>query len=85
MNKLRIDEYESNKPKTASEQSLFEATRLVNENNVEDIYSEPSRYYDLNGVHQYEKDMVLRPLGNMLAGNRDIGLSIDDIDKYNLD
>lgn len=85
MNKLRIDEYESNKPKTASEQSLFEKIRLVDENNVEDVYSEPSRYYDLNKVHQYEKDMVLRPLGNMLAGNRDFNLSIDDIDKYNLD
>mgnify|MGYP003547854262 FL=1 len=82
-NKLRIDEFESNKAKTPSEKSLFEKITLIDENNVKDIYSEPSKYYDLNKVAKHNKDMTLRTLGNMLVGHRDFNISLDDIDEYN--
>jgi len=82
-NKLRIDEFESNKAKTPSEKSLFEKITLIDENNVKDIYSEPSKYYDLNKVAKHNKDMTLRTLGNMLVGHRDFNISLDDIKEYN--
>lgn len=85
MSILKVDEFESNKPKTMSEKALAEQIRLIDEKNVADIYSEPSRNYDLNKVHQYEKDLVLRPLANMLVGKRDFDISLDDLEKYNLD
>ena len=34
----------------------------------------------LNKVHQYEKDLVLRPLANMLVGKRDFDISLDAVD-----
>lgn len=85
MSILKVDEFESNKPKTMSEKALAEQIRLIDEKNVEDIYSSPSRNYDLNKVHQYEKDLVLRPLANMLVGKRDFDISLDDLERYNLD
>ena len=81
--KLRIDEFESNKAKTSSEKALFEKITLIDENNVKDIYSEPSKYYDLNKIAKYNKDMNLRVLGNMLVGHRDFNISMDDIAQYN--
>lgn len=82
-NKLRIDEFESNKAKTPSEKALFEKITLIDENNVKDIYNEPSKYYDLNKIAKYNKDMNLRVLGNMLVGHRDFNINIDDITEYN--
>ena len=82
-NKLRIDEFESNKAKTPSEKALFEKITLIDENNVKDIYSEPSKYYDLNKIEKYNKDMTLRALGNMLVGHRDFNISLEDIEEYN--
>lgn len=85
MAKLKIDEFESNKAKTLSEQALFEKIRLCNENNVRDIYKEPKKFADHNKLLKYNKEMVLRPLGNMLVGNRDFNINIDDIEEYNID
>ena len=34
MSTLKLDQFETNKPKTLSEQSLFEKIRLCDENNV---------------------------------------------------
>lgn len=82
-NKLRIDEFESNKAKTMSEKTLFEKITLIDENNVKDIYKEPSKNYDLNKIAKYNKDMNLRVLGNMLVGHRDFNISMDDIEEYN--
>lgn len=85
MNKLKVDEFESNRAKTSSEKSLFEKIRLCDENNVKDIYKNPKKFADHNKLMKYEKDMVLRPLGNMLVGHRDFNINIDDIEEYNLD
>lgn len=85
MSTLKVDEFESTKPKTMSEQSLFEKIRLIDENNVQDVYKEPTKYFDHNKIHKYEEDMCLRPLGNMLVGHRDFNINIDDIERYNLD
>ena len=84
MSTLKLDQFESNRPKTLSEQSLFEKIRLCDENNVKDIYSEPSKFYDLNKVQYYNEKFSLRPLANMLVGNRDFSVNLEDIDQYEL-
>ena len=85
MSKLRIDEFDSRRAKTLSEQSLFEKIRLCDENNVKDIYKEPKKFADHNKLLRYETDMVLRPLGNMLVGHRDFNININDIEDYKID
>ncbi len=82
---LKINNFKDNKPKTAIEQSFFEKIRLIDKNNVEDIYEKPTKYFDHNKLNKYEKDMCLRPLGNMLVGHRDFGINLEDIEKYDLD
>lgn len=81
---LKADEFESNKPKTASELTLFEKIRQCDEKNVADVYSKPSRYYDLNQIAKYNKDLVLRPMLNTLVGHRDFDINIEDVDNYDL-
>ena len=81
---LKLDQFESNRPKTLSEQSLFEKIRLCDENNVQDVYSEPSKYYDLNKIQYYNEKFSLRPLANMLVGNRDFSVNLEDIEQYDL-
>lgn len=85
MNKLNIDEFESNKPKTFAEQTLFAKIAQCDQNNVQDIYKEPTKYYDHNKLLKYEKDMVLRPLGNTLLGHRDFDVNLEDLEAYNLE
>ena len=85
MSTLKVDEFASTKPKTASEQCLFEKIRMVDENNVKDIYKEPTKYFDHNKIAKYEKDMCLRPLANLLVGHRDFNISMEDIEQYDLD
>lgn len=84
MSTLKLDQFENNKPKTLSEQSLFEKIRLCDENNVKDIYSEPTKYYDLNKIQYYNEKFSLRPLANMLVGNRDFSVNLEDIEQYEL-
>ena len=84
MSTLKLDQFESNKPKTLSEQSLFEKIRLCDENNVKDVYSKPSKYYDLNKIQYYNEKFSLRPLANMLVGNRDFSVNLEDIEQYDL-
>ena len=62
----------------------MEKIRLCDENNVKDIYSEPSKYYDLNEVQYYNEKFSLRPLANMLVGNRDFSVNLEDIEQYDL-
>lgn len=84
MSTLNIDKFESNKAKTLSEQSLFEKIRLCDSKNVAEVYSEPTKYYDLNKIQYYNEKFSLRPLANMLVGNRDFSVSLDDIEQYEL-
>lgn len=85
MSILKVDVFESNKAKTLSEQSLFEKIRLCDANNVEDVYSEPNKFYDLNKIQYYTEKFSLRPLANMLIGHRDFNVNLDDIEEYNLE
>src|SRR5574344_2621303 len=85
MSKLKVDEFESNKPKTISEQMLFAKIAQIEQTKPADLYKEPKKYADFNKLRKYEKDMVLRPLLNTLCGHRDFDINIDDIERYNLD
>lgn len=85
MEKLKLDEFESNKPKTASEESLFAKIAQIEQTKPADLYKEPKKYADFNKLRKYEKDMVLRPLLNTLCGHKDFDINIDDIEQYNLD
>ena len=82
---LKLDNFESSKPKTLSEQFLSNKIAMIDENNVKDIYSSSCEYKDLNKIQKYYKDMCLRPLGNMLLDNRQFDIDINDIEKYNMD
>ncbi len=85
MSKLKVDEFESNKPKTISEQMLFAKIAQIEQTKPADLYKEPKKYKDFNKFREYERDMVLRPLLNTLAGHKDFNIDIDDIERYNLD
>lgn len=82
--KLKIDEFKSNKPKTASELCLFEKIKLVDENNVADVYKEPTIKADLNKIRKYEEDLVLRPTLKTLINHRDYDLKLEDLEQYDI-
>ena len=81
---LKVDDFESNKPKTSSEQSFFAKIAQIEQTKPADLYKEPKKYADFNKFKKYEKDLVLRPLLNTLCGHRDFDISIDDIEQYEL-
>ena len=85
MSTLKIDRFEEKKVLTLSEQTLFEKIRLCDKNNVEDIYSKPTKNYDLNKIQYYTEKFSLRPLANMLVGHRDFSVNLDNIEEYNLE
>lgn len=85
MNKLKIDEFESNKPKTLSEQLIFTKIAQIEQTKPADLYKEPNKYKDFNKLRKYEKDLVYRPMANTLCGHRDFNINIEDIEGYNLD
>lgn len=82
---LKLDNFESSKPKSLSEQFLSNKIALIDENNVKDIYNKKCEYKDINKIQKYYKDMCLRPLGNMLLDNRQFDIDINDIEQYNMD
>ena len=85
---LKVDQFESNRPKTASEQALFEKIRLCDEKNVKDVYNHPTKDLkdreDYDKIKAYNELFSLRPLGNMLVGHRDFNVSLEDLDQYDL-
>ena len=85
MERLTLDEFASNRPKTVIEESLFAKIAQIEQTKPADLYKEPKKYADFNKLRKYEKDMVLRPLLNTLCGHRDFDINIDDIEQYNLD
>lgn len=85
MSTLKVDQFESNKPKTLSEQSLFTKIAQIEMTKPCELYKEPKKYKDFNQLRKYYKDLVLRPLLNTLAGHKDFEIDIDDISRYNLE
>ena len=85
---LKVDQFESNRPKTASEQALFEKIRLCDEKNVKDVYNHPTKDLkdreDYDKIKAYNELFSLRPLGNMLVGHRDFNVSLEDLEQYDL-
>lgn len=84
MSTLKVDQFESNKPKTLSEQCMFTKIAQIEQTKPADLYKEPKKYQDFNGVKKYYKDLVLRPLLNTLVGNKDFNIDIEDIGKYDI-
>ena len=84
MNKLKLDEFESTKPKTVSEQLLFAKIPMIESNRAWDIYNKMQEYKLTSKRRKYYKDLVLRPTLNSLANNRDFNIDLSDLEKYNL-
>lgn len=82
---LKTDQFDSNKPKTPSEESFFAKIAQIERTKPADLYKEPKKYEDFNKLQMYERDMVLRPLLNTLCGMRDFNISVEDVEKYNMD
>lgn len=85
MSTLKVDQFDSTRPKTPSEESFFAKIAQIETTKPADLYKEPKKYKDFNKLQMYEKDMVLRPLLNTLVGTRDFNIDIDDVEKYNMD
>lgn len=85
MKDLKINDFDSNKAKTPSHMALFEKITLVDENNVKDIYSEPTLDFDLNKIKEYNTQFSLRPLLNELVGHRDFDININNVKNYSLE
>ena len=85
MNKLKLDEFESTKPKTVSEQLIFAKIAQIEQTKPADLYKEPNKYKDYSKLRKYMKDLVLRPALNTLVGNKDFNLSLDDVESYNIE
>lgn len=85
MNKLKLDEFESTKPKTVSEQLIFAKIAQIEQTRPADLYKEPEKYKDYSKLRKYMKDLVLRPALNTLVGNKDFNLNLDDVESYNID
>ena len=85
MNKLKLDEFESTKPKTISEQLIFSKIAQIEQTKPADLYKEPTKYRDYSKLRKYMKDLVLRPALNTLVGNKDFNLSLDDVEAYNIE
>jgi hypothetical protein len=85
MTTLKVDQFDSNKPKTPSEESFFAKIAQIEMTKPADLYKEPKKYKDFNKLEKYERDMVLRPLLNTLCNQRDFSIDIDDVEKYNMD
>ena len=84
-NKLKIDDFDSNKPKTFADKTMFNKLLMVDEQNVKDVYKEPTKHFDHNNLIKYQKESTFRPLGTMLVGNSDFNITLEDIEEYNLE
>lgn len=85
MDKLKVADFDSNKPKTFADKSMFNKLLMIDEQNVKDVYKEPTKHFDHNEFIKYQQLSTLRPMGLMLVGNSDFNLTIEDIEEYNLD
>lgn len=81
---LKVNEFRANKQKTASEMALFEKIKMVDENNVMDVYKEPTINVDVNNFRKYQEDLVLRPTLKTLINHRDYDLKLEDLEQYDI-
>lgn len=85
MDKLKVADFDSNKPKTFADKTMFNKIMMVDEENVKDIYKEPTMKFDHNKLIEYQRLSTLRPLGLMLAEKSDYNITMEDLEVYNLD
>ncbi len=85
MKKLNIDNFVDDKPKSLSEQLIFQKIAMIEEHEPADFYKDPKRWEDTTRRRKYYKDMVLRPTLNAIAGTRDFDIDLNKIDTYLLD
>ena len=85
MDKLKVADFDSNKPKTFADKTMFNKLLMVDEQNVKDVYKEPTKHFDHNNLIKYQKESTFRPLGTMLVGNSDFNITLEDIEEYNLE
>ena len=85
MSTLKVDQFESNKPKTLSEQLIFDKIAQIEMTKPADLYKEPTKYKDFNKVRKYYQDICLRALKNTLAGTKNFDIDVDNLDKYELE
>ena len=85
MDKLKVADFDSNKPKTFADKTMFNKLLMIDEQNVKDVYKEPTKHFDHNEFIKYQRESTLRPMASMLIGNSDFGLTIEDIEEYNLE
>lgn len=85
MKTLKLDDFESTKPKTLSEQLMFAKIAQIEMTKPADLYKEPTKYKDFNKVRKYYQDICLRALKNTLAGNRDFNIDMEHLNDYILE
>ena len=85
MNKLKLDEFDSTKPKTVSEQLIFAKIPMVEEHDSWELYNRQKKYENDSQVRRYLKDLVLRPILNFVCDNKNYNVNIDDVTQYDLD
>ena len=85
MNKLKLDEFNSTKPKTVSEQLIFAKIPMVEEHDSWELYNRQKKYENDSQVRKYLKDLVLRPILNFVCDNKNYNVNIDDVSQYDLD
>ena len=85
MKTLKLDDFESAKPKTLSEQLIFAKIAQIEMTKPADLYKEPTKYKDFNKVRKYYQDICLRALKNTLAGNRDFNIDMEHLNDYILE
>ena len=84
MDKLKVADFDSNKPKTFADKTMFNKLLMIDEQNVKDVYKEPTKHFDHNELIKYQKESTFRPLCTMLLGSSDFNLTIEDIEEYNI-
>lgn len=85
MSTLKVDEFENHRPKTISEQLLFQKIAQIEETKPADLYKDYEKYRDVSKLRKYEQDMVYRPLKNDLLGARDFNVNLDDLEQYKIE
>ena len=85
MDKLKVADFDSNKPKTFADKTMFNKLLMIDEQNVKDVYKEPTKHFDHNKFIKYQEESTFRPLGTMLVGSSDFNITLEDIEEYNLE
>lgn len=82
---LKVDQFEVNKPKSLSEQLIFDKIAQIEMTKPADLYKEPTKYKDFNQVRKYYQDICLRPLKNTLAGLKDFNIDVENLQQYEIE